>query len=173
MRRRRWRGTVVSGNLPAAVLVPEPGAFSFNVDASFSVWRADSQSNEGNTDCDINRIDYRRSLPDWFRADVGDIYRHQIRSVRYCGRGLYHIGRCSPLSRKVSLMVTRSRRTQRTKICLVRCRTHRRSDRSPTLSPADPSMPQSPTNSFKAVTRLQPPRSRRLAPYASSNGLLN
>ena len=25
----------------------------------------------------------------------------------------------------------------------------------------------------KAVTRLQPPRSRRLAPYASSNGILN
>ena len=97
MRRRRWKGTVVSGNLPAAVLVPEPGAFSFNVDASFSVWRADSQSSEGNTDCDINRIDYRRSLPDWFRADVGDIYRHQIRSVRYCGRGLHHIGRCSSL----------------------------------------------------------------------------
>ena len=24
MRRRRWRGTVVSGNLAAAVLVPEP-----------------------------------------------------------------------------------------------------------------------------------------------------
>ena len=58
------RGTVVTVNLLAAVLVPEPGRLASDASLLGSVCRADT-SQEGNTDRNINRIDYRQSLPDW------------------------------------------------------------------------------------------------------------